>query len=71
MSGELEARKDEALTEVEEAIYRVLKRADLLRQVGPFMRQVLANEALGAVLSVTRREPGQPVSVPEKKETGK
>ena len=48
MGEQLEARKDEALTAVEEAIYGALKRADLLREVGPFLRQILALEALGA-----------------------
>ena len=64
MGEQLEARKDEALTAVEEAIYGALKRADLLREVGPFLRQILALEALGAVLSVVRAESGQPSSVP-------
>ena len=64
MGEQLEARKDEALTAVEEAIYEVLRRADLLREVGPFLRQILALEALGAVLSVVRAESGQPSSVP-------
>ena len=50
MGEQLEARKDEALTAVEEAIYGALKRADLLREVGPFLRQILANgTALWAV----------------------
>lgn len=64
MGEQLEARKDEALTAVEEAIYGALKRADLLREVGPFLRQILALEALGAVLSVVRAESGQPSSAP-------